>query len=79
MLANYVEMTVLVPVSQFVKVEAEAAGSSRSTEDTASFLLSKWVLATHGRAEARRSDTGGKCKREARRSDMGGKKVGVRT
>ena len=47
-MGKYVEMTVLVPVSQYVKVEAEAKGDSRSLESTASFLLSEWVLATQG-------------------------------
>ena len=51
-----VEMTVFVPVSRYVKVEAAAAEDSRSPDSTASFLLSDWVMATHARAEERRSD-----------------------
>ena len=46
---NLVEMTVFVPVSQYVKVEAAADEDSRSLESTASFLLSKWVASTQGR------------------------------
>ena len=45
---NLVEMTVFVPVSQYVKVEAAADEDSRSLESTASFLLSKWVASTQG-------------------------------
>ena len=45
-MAKYVEMTVFVPVTQYVKVEAAAAKGKRSLESTASFLLSEWVLAT---------------------------------
>ena len=48
-MSKYAELTVLVPVSQYVKVEAAASENSRSLESTASFLLSKWVLATQGR------------------------------
>lgn len=47
--SEYAELTVLVPVSQYVKVEAVASEDSRSLKSTASFLLSKWVLATQGR------------------------------
>ena len=43
---KYVEMTVLVPVSQYVKVEAAATEGKRSLKTTASFLLSEWVLTT---------------------------------
>lgn len=46
---NLVEMTVFVPVSQYVKVEAAADEDSRSLESTASFLLSKWVASTQER------------------------------
>ena len=49
MSSEYAELTVLVPVSQYVKVEAVASEDSRSLKSTASFLLSKWVLATQGR------------------------------
>lgn len=45
---KYVEMTVLVPVSQYVKVEAAATEGKRSLKTTASFLLSEWVLTTQG-------------------------------
>ena len=51
-MAKYVEMTVLVPVTQFVKVEAAAKEDSRSLKSTASFLLSEWVLATSKRRRA---------------------------
>ena len=61
---KYVKMTVLVPVSQYVRVEAEAKQNSRSLESTASFLLSEWVLATRkGRGlkhRAGRMNTAGK-------------------
>ena len=40
---NFTEFTVFVPVSQFVKVEADAAEHSRSLVEEASFLLSEWV------------------------------------
>ena len=46
---RFVELTVVLPVSQYVRVEAAANGNSRSLESTASFLLSEWVLATHSR------------------------------
>ena len=49
---KYAEMIVLVPVTQFVKVEAAAKEDSRSLKSTASFLLSKWVLATSKRRRA---------------------------
>ena len=52
-MSRYVEMTVLVPVSQYVKVEAAANEDSRSLESTASFLLSEWVLATHSKQRGR--------------------------
>lgn len=45
---KYAELTVLVPVSQYVKVEAAAAEGKRSLKTTASFLLSEWVLTTQG-------------------------------
>lgn len=45
--SDFSEFTVWMPVSQFVKVEADAAERSRSPNSTASFLLSKWVHATH--------------------------------
>ena len=54
---KYVEMTVLVPVSQHVKVEAAAKEDSRSLESTASFLLSDWVLATWKRRGSPRRAT----------------------
>lgn len=44
--SNFAEFAVMVPASQFVKVEALAAERSRSLEATASFLLSEWVQAT---------------------------------
>ena len=44
--SNFAEFEVVVPASQFVKVEALAAERSRSLEATASFLLSEWVHAT---------------------------------
>lgn len=43
---EFAEMTVLMPVTQYVKVEAAANEDSRSPESAASFLLSEWVLAT---------------------------------
>ena len=46
MSGKYAELTVLVPVSQYVRVEAAAAEEKRSPESTASFLLSEWVLTT---------------------------------
>ena len=64
-------LTVLVPVSQYVKVEAEAAKVGLSPDSMASFLLSNWVLATH--KDCRKCD-GGKnaaaqdCARPARRA-----------
>lgn len=48
MSGKYAELTVLVPVSQYVRVEAAAAEGKRSLESTASFLLSEWVLTTQG-------------------------------
>lgn len=44
-----IEMTVLVPVTQYVRVEGAAAADSLSLDDTASFLLSQWVQATRGK------------------------------
>ena len=49
---EYVEMAVLVPVTQYVKVEAAAKEDSRSPESSASFLLSEWVLATRSKKQA---------------------------
>lgn len=40
---KYVELTVVLPVTQYVRVEAAAAEGSRSLKSTASFLLSNWV------------------------------------
>ena len=56
---KYVELTVVLPVTQYVRVEAAAAEGSRSLKSTASFLLSNWVNATHQRAKACHSDMGG--------------------
>ena len=60
-MVRYVEMTVLVPVTQYVKVEAAAKEDSRSPESTASFLLSEWVLATRkgGASKSRTNRTNG--------------------
>ena len=63
-MAKYVDMTVLVPVSQYVKVEAAAKEDSRSLKSTASFLLSEWVLST-------RQGRGSKCR--ANRTNRSGK------
>ncbi len=49
---GHADLTVLMTVSQYVKLEAAAEGNSRSPESEASFLLSDWVLATRGRAMA---------------------------
>lgn len=43
---KFVEMVVHLPASQYVRVEGEARERSSSVENTASFLLSKWVLST---------------------------------
>ena len=40
------EMTILVPVTQYVRIEGAAAANSLSLDAAASFLLSKWVQAT---------------------------------
>ena len=64
---GFTEFTVMVPASQFVKVEALASERSRSLEATASFLLSEWVLATRMRKRARRSAPSKTGKRRARR------------
>lgn len=45
---SYMEITVMLPVSQFAKVEAMASGNSRPLDAEASFLLSKWVFSTRG-------------------------------
>ena len=63
-MGKYVYMTVNVPVSQYVKVEAAAKEGSRSLKSTASFLLSKWVLST-------RKGRGAKCR--ANRTNRSGK------
>lgn len=63
-MGKYVYMTVNVPVSQYVKVEAAAKEDSRSLKSTASFLLSEWVLAT-------RKGHGSKCR--ANRTNRTGK------
>lgn len=55
--SDFTEFTVMVPVSQFVKVEADAAEHSRSLKETASFLLSKWVQST--RWDGLKNDTVG--------------------
>ena len=47
MCGKYVELTVLVPVSQYVRVEAAAAEEKRSLESTASFLLSELQITTN--------------------------------
>lgn len=52
---DFMEFTVMVPVSQYARVEAEAAEHSRSLKATASFLLSEWVLSTRTRQRVRRS------------------------
>ena len=49
MMDGYAEFTVLMPVSQYVKIEADALEHSRPLDSTASFLLSNWVMATRGR------------------------------
>ncbi len=55
MSAKFAQIKVLVPVTQAVKVEGMAAdGNFSSRESAASFLLSKWVLATQ-RAAGRKS------------------------
>ena len=69
-MCTYAELTVLVPVSQYVRVEAAAAEGKSSLESTASFLLSEWVLATQARAEARRSDRDGSRPSAARPSNL---------
>lgn len=48
-MCKYAELTVVVPASQYVRIEAAANEDSRSLESTASFLLSKWVASTQGR------------------------------
>ena len=50
-MSKYAELTVLVPVSQYVKVEAAAAEKKHSPDSTASFLLSQWVLATQSKKD----------------------------
>ena len=60
-----VELTVLVPVSQYVRVEAEASEKKRTLESTASFLLSEWVLATQGANK----DAGAEPRRPKRRDE----------
>lgn len=59
MSGKFAQIKVLVPVTQAVKVEGvAAAGNFSSRESAASFLLSKWVLATH-RAAGRKSASSG--------------------
>ena len=48
---EFAEMTFSLPVTQYVKVEAEAAESSVTAGDLASFLLTEWVNATCARQE----------------------------
>ena len=74
---KYVELTVVLPVTQYVRVEAAAAEDSRSPNSTASFLLSNWVNATHQRAEARRSDMGGGRSNTVRPSNLEGDRAGI--
>ena len=74
---KYVELTVVLPVTQYVRVEAAAAEGSRSLKSTASFLLSNWVNATHQRAEARRSDMEGDRANAVRPSNLGGGRAGI--
>ena len=50
---KFVEMIVLLPVTQFVRVEADAREASCSVEQRASFLLSKRVLSTPKRHNIR--------------------------
>ena len=55
---NYTCLTVELPVSQFVKLEACATEHFRTPDAEASFLLSKWVEATWCAAR-RRGDVQG--------------------
>ena len=64
--SEFAEMTVLVPVTQYVKVEAAANEDSRSPECAASFLLSEWVLATRRKKKPERRP------RVTRRTGKGG-------
>ena len=52
-MCKYAELTVVVPASQYVRIEAAANEDSRSLESTASFLLSEWVLTTHSKQRGR--------------------------
>lgn len=74
---KYVELTVVLPVTQYVRVEAAAAEGSRSLKSTASSFLSNWVNATHQRAETRRSDIGGGKPNTVRPSNLGGGRAGI--
>ena len=74
-------ITVELPVSQFVKLEACATEHFRTPDAEASFLLSKWVEATRCAARRRRDVQGdgaapltpGGTAAKAARSDMGAK------
>lgn len=52
-MCKYAELTVVVPASQYVRIEAAANEDSRSLESMVSFLLSEWVLATHSKQRGR--------------------------
>lgn len=58
---KFAVLTVDIPVSQYVRVEAAAAEGGRSPEDVASFLLSEWVLTTQRRATTKNPNRRRRC------------------
>lgn len=46
--SKHVDMFIELPVTQFVKLERSSERSRKTVRTNASFLLSKWVLATQG-------------------------------